>query len=293
MENAAALDDPERAAILRAAVAVGIVGGGPGAAPRLLARLCDPAVDGGEIVAITGRDPGLAARVLRVANSAYYGRSRTVKTVDHAVSILGLDAVRGIAAAACLDRSLLRSGATAQLDVDALVGHSLATAVLAEQLARGEFRRHAGDAFIAGLLHNLGTLVQAQLHQRPMQMALQGHATRDVDDIRALEEQAGLTPHEYCVRVVFEDWALPSLLSEATAGHHAPLSVAQEARPLAALLHVAAAFAADAGYGWALEPPVAAFDADCRALLGITDEDLAATLAQLPDRVALLAGLRG
>ena len=287
------MDDPERAAILRAAAVVGVIDGGSGAAPQLLARLCDPAVDGREIVGITGRDPGLAARVLRVANSAFYGRSRTVKTVDRAVSILGLDAVRGVAAAACLDRSLLRSGAVAQLDVGALVGHSLATGVLAEQLARGEFRRYAGDAFIAGLLHNLGTLVQAQLRPRAMQLALQGHTTRAVDDIRELEERSGLTPHEHCVRVVFEDWALPQLLSDATAGHHAPLAVAEEARPLAALLHVAAGCAAEAGYGWVLEPPVAAFDADCRALLGITDEDLAATLAQLPQRVALLAGLRG
>jgi HD-like signal output (HDOD) protein len=288
----ATIGENSREAILRAAGAVGIVGGGPGAAPRLLARLCDPAVDSSEIVAITGRDPGLTVRVLRVANSAYYGRSRMVRTVGQAVTLLGLDSVRGIAAAACLDRVLLHKCATAEFDVPSLVGHSLATAVLAEQLARGPHPALAGEAFIAGLLHNLGTLVQLQLHPLPMRRLLQRHERQPVLDIRELEQHAQLTSHEDCARVVFEDWSLPESLTGAAGDHHSPLSAEPAHRPLAALLHLAAGVAASAGYGWTLEPQQAAFAGDCRALLEIPDDAFDTVVAELPARVALIAGAR-
>ncbi|HXC60060.1 MAG TPA: HDOD domain-containing protein, partial [Steroidobacteraceae bacterium] len=87
------------AEIVRAATSLGIIGGGANAAHRILATLCDASLDARQIADVIQREPGLAARVLKVANSAFYGSSRHIATLDRALMLLGLDAVRGIAAA--------------------------------------------------------------------------------------------------------------------------------------------------------------------------------------------------
>ena len=91
-------------AILKSAASIGVIGSGAGTVPRLMAALCDPDVSAAVVEDLVGRDPVLSLRVLRVANSAFYGQSRSITRIERALQLLGLDAVRGIAAAACLDR---------------------------------------------------------------------------------------------------------------------------------------------------------------------------------------------
>src|ERR1700692_2204159 len=100
----------DRTQILRAAASLGVLGSGANSAPRIMGALCNPAVSPKQVAALVGREPALYARVLRVANSPYYGQSRSITTIDRALVILGTDAVRGIAAAACLDPRLRRRG---------------------------------------------------------------------------------------------------------------------------------------------------------------------------------------
>jgi hypothetical protein len=101
--SAARSQPPDAAAILKAAAAGGIIGTEGGNAPRFLAVLCDPDVSADEVTELVGHDPALTLRVLRVANSAYYGQPRSIARIDRAVGLVGLDAVRGIAAAASGD----------------------------------------------------------------------------------------------------------------------------------------------------------------------------------------------
>src|SRR5262245_2000821 len=104
------------AEIVKAASSLGLLGGGSQTAHRILGALCDASLGSREIVSLIEREPGLAARVLKVANSAYYGHSRDISTLDRALTILGIDAVRGITAAACLDRSISRRSHVGGID---------------------------------------------------------------------------------------------------------------------------------------------------------------------------------
>jgi len=122
-----------------------------------MAALCNSDVSPGEVESLVLGEPALYARVLRIANSAYYGQARSITTLSRAVVVLGLDAVRGIAAAACLDRTLPRGWKHPLVDMNAVVHHSVATAAAAEALARIRHPDLAAEAFVAGLLHkNLG-----------------------------------------------------------------------------------------------------------------------------------------
>jgi HD-like signal output (HDOD) protein len=285
--RAAAAVDAD-ALILKAATALGVLGGGPHGAQRILALLCNPKVSASQVAEVMAREPGLTLRVLRVANSAFYGAARNVTTIERAFTLLGLDAVRGIAAAACLDRTIRHAGDSAAVDMDALVRHSLATAVAAESLARSRHPALAADAFIAGLLHNLGIAVQLQLDPHGCRELLDALRTMPERTLPELEAQRVQVGHEHCVAVLFEAWQLPPLLVEAARHHHTPLAAPQQHRKLAALVNLGIQLSLACGNTHALEPLVPQRDAAVMALLGLGDEDLDRASAALPERLAQL-----
>lgn len=257
----------DNAAILRAASKSGVMGAGTGRAPRLLSALCDSEISAAEVAALITQDPALSLRVLRVANSAYYGQSRSIGSIDRALSLLGLDSVRGIAAAACLDRVLTIGASTVAADLEGMMRHSRATATAAEALARIGHPTRAADAFITGLLHNVGTIVQLHL------------------DDPAARYMIG---HEECAAVIFSVWNLPEPLIVATRHHHRPLAAPQTHRDLATLVYLGASIALAGGYTFALEPASVPLDPAAMAQLGLDEDQIAAVAAALPERVAAL-----
>jgi HD-like signal output (HDOD) protein len=280
--------DSAAAEILKAATALGVLGGGAQGAPRILALLCNPTVNAAEVAAVMGREPGLSLRVLRVANSAYYGLARSVSTIERALVLLGLDAVRGIAAAACLDRTVKRASEPAPIDMDALVRHSLATAVAAEALARIRHGSLAPEAFIAGLLHNLGVTVQLRLDPAGVGAMIDALQAMPERDIAALEAERVKVGHERCVAVLFEAWQLPAMLVEAARHHHDPMAAPEQHRELAALVNLGIHLSLACGNTYALEPAATRRNHAAMSLLGLTDEDLDRVAADLPERLARL-----
>jgi HD-like signal output (HDOD) protein len=280
--------DDTNAEILRAAAALGVLSGGGHAAPRILAQLCDPEIRAAEIAALIDREPGLSLRVLRVANSAYYGLARKVSTVDRALVILGLDAVRGIAAAACLDRTVMRAGETAPIDLDALVRHSLGTALAAEALARVRHRALAPEAFIAGLLHNLGVMVQLRLDPGGVGALIEVLRMAPQRDLSVLEAERVSVGHERCAAVLFEAWQLPEALVDAARHHHDPLRAPEPHRELAALVNSGIHLSLVCGNTYALEPAAGPPDDAAMALLGLCNAHLEHVTAELPARLAQL-----
>ena len=288
--SASPLPDPiaEIPRILKAASALGILGGAGLSAPRVLAALCNPRASNTEVSALILQEPGLAARVLKVANSAFYGRARSVNSIEGSLVVLGLDAVRGIAAAACLDRTVMRAPESALIQRTALVSHSLAVATAAEALARLRHRELSGEAFMAGLLHNLGVPIQAMLNAQGVKDLIAALSRDPGQDVRELELQHRLIGHEACATVVFESWNLPVPLIDAVAFHHHPREAPAQNRRLAWLVHAGLQVARGAGFGFPLEPLHALRDAEAMADLGISDAALDELQAALPERLAQL-----
>lgn len=277
-----------RELILRGAESLGVLGGSGQTAPRLIAMLCRPNVDAKEVAALVGREPALYARVLRVANSPFYGCRTTIRTLQQAIVLLGLDAVRGIAAAACLDRQLMRDRATTTLDLKALVVHSLATAVAAESLARARVPALASDAFIAGLLHNLGIAVQLHVDGEGVRALVERRRADPTADLRRIESQCIAVGHEECVATVFEAWGFPRALVESARHHHAPAGAAEAHRELAALVSLGANLGVRSGHAFVLEPAPVPPDATAMRVLGVEEGDLVQLVDGMPERVAAL-----
>ena len=278
----------DRAQILRAAASLGVLGTGANGAPRIMAALCNPEVGSREVAALVGKEPALYARVLRVANSPYYGQSRSITTIDRALVVLGVDAVRGIAAAACLDRSLPRRGEDSVVDIKSLIRHSIATAASAESLARIRRPALAAEAFIAGLLHNLGIVVQLQLDAPGLQTMIKLREAGDVRDMRALELDCVVIGHEECVGVIFEAWQLPESLIAAARDHHDPMGAAAPHRELAALINLGANLGLAGGSTFGLEPSQVPRNAPAMASLQLDDDQMDGIAIDMPARVAAL-----
>jgi HD-like signal output (HDOD) protein len=278
----------DRTQILRAAASLGVLGTGANSAPRIMAALCNPEIGPQEVAGLVSKEPALYARVLRVANSPYYGQSRSITTIDRALVVLGVDAVRGIAAAACLDRSLPRRGQDSIVDMKSVIQHSIATAASAESLARIRRPALAAEAFIAGLLHNLGIVVQLQLDAPGIQAMIKLREAGDARDMRALESDCVAIGHEECIGVIFEAWQLPESLIAAARDHHDPMAAAPPYRELAALINLGANLGLAGGSTFGLEPAQVARNAPAMAWLELDDKQLDGVAVDMPARVAAL-----
>lgn len=217
---------PDDAQILAAARALGVVGR---AQASLWRDLSDPDVDLRRLHQALREDPAIAVRVLKVANSAYYRRGGQIATIEQAILMLGLDAVRGIAASAGLDRIAGRGEQGA-----AFVAHSVAVACIARECAGIAGLSIGGEAFLAGLLHDIGLLVEWRL-------AAQLTASKQ----RVLAGDPLL--HVRCAEVVLAAWQLPPLLVRAVAAHHSAPQPSDPVDLLAACVRVAHCACVEAG----------------------------------------------
>ena len=274
----------DQARIVSAATSLGLIGSGAGSVARLMKLLCDPQVSGAEIAALIENHPVLCARVLRVANSAYYGQPRSITTIKQAVPVLGLSAIRGVAAAACIDRAASHNGDD-PIDMAAMLRHSLATAVAADALARSHCEALAAEAFIAGVLHNLGVAVQVSIDASGIGAMLASLRSQAAQSIRALEAEHTTVRHEHCGAVVLDAWQLPESLVAVAAHHHLPADAPAVHRNLVSLVNLGTTLALATGHTFALEPTRMPHDPAALQQLGLTEGDLDPVTADLPERV--------
>jgi HD-like signal output (HDOD) protein len=275
--------------IVRAATSLGVIGGGAHTAHRILATLCDASLDARQIADVIQREPGLAARVLKVANSAFYGSSRNIGTLDRALMLLGLDAVRGIAAAACLDRSVARRSPQADYRPQALALHSVASAFAAESLTKQSGRAVPAEAFMASLLHAFGVPVQERLDS-PGVVKLMGALAAD-ENATAAELEARLVEvsHARCAEVIFENWHLPQSIVMAVRHYADPAGAPGPARDLTTLVHLGVQLALQAGFNYPLEPrPLRVPREPLLRNMGVKEEAIAPIVAGLAERVLLM-----
>ena len=275
--------------IVRAATSLGIIGGGTNTAHRILATLCDASLDARQIAEVIQREPGLAARVLKVANSAFYGSSRNIATLDRALMLLGLDAVRGIAAAACLDRSVARRSPAAAIDPQALAAHCVASAFAAEALTKQSGRAIPAEAFMAALLHDFGVPVQERLDSAGVVKLMEALAADPDANYAALESSLVQVSHGHCAEVVFDNWRLPQGIVHAARYHDDPSQAPGPARQLTTLVHLGVQLALQAGFTHPLEPRVlrVAREPLLRSA-GLTDSVVEPIVAGLAERVLLV-----
>lgn len=204
-----------------------------------------------DLNALIARDPALSARILKVVNSAFYGLPRQIGSINRAISLLGLNAVKNIAIAASLAK-LFRGGALCdRFDAKELWSHSVAVATAAKLLAK-EARMSCGDeAFLAGLMHDIGIMVALQTDRArlaaaftAMQFDAEGAPRLD---FRLVERHVFGADHCHFGEALCEQWKFPRSLALACGHHHDPMGAPAESRQIPWLVYIADRLATEGG----------------------------------------------
>lgn len=197
----------------------------------------------GDVIA---RDPSLTACLLKLVNSSYFNFSRRIDTVTRAVTIVGIRELYSLVLAVSAIKSF--TGLPNMLiNIDTFWRHGIFTGLIARDLAKQCRILHPERLFIAGLLHDIGSLIMyAKLPQQMADLLMIAGGDEHILHQAELAE-LGFS-HADLGGALAETWLLPGVLQEAITYHHLP-AYARQARIETAIVHLAEALANQSGIG--------------------------------------------
>lgn len=212
------------------------LGSPPAVYRRLVEVLDDPRSGPHEVAAVIGQDTSLTARLLRIANSAYFAFSKPVDSVHQAVTFIGATHVRDIALATSVT-SAFRNVPPDLIHLEDFWRHSIAVGIGARMLAGIRRESNVERFFVAGMLHDLGRLVLYSSAPDAARAILEHAKDRECLLYEAERELAGFD-HGTIGGALMEQWNMSASLVECVTLHHRP----EEARDFAveaATIHLA------------------------------------------------------
>jgi HD-like signal output (HDOD) protein len=185
------------------------------------------------VVELISYDGSIAGQCLRLANSPLFGRRQT-ETVRAAVMALGLERVRSLLLGLYLNRAIPQDKWV--IEQDAFWRHSLGCALVAQRMAQKIEYPEPEKAYLAGLLHDLGLLVNSVVCNQEFRECLRAAAARRLP-LHVIEEQVLGFTHADTGQILCEHWGLSQELGE-VAGYHHNAELLPEAGTLACIVHL-------------------------------------------------------
>ncbi len=201
---------------------------------RILEVMNNPVADARDVEREIMEDPVITAKVLKVANSAYYGTDRNISTVSQAVVLMGFAEVQNIALSVSIFNSFL--GSAKIFDRRQFWEHCFATAVTAEALQR-RVNAQTNEGFVGGLLHDVGRIVLDQYFPNEFREIIALAEAEKMSLLDAERKILGVT-HGDIGYWVTEKWNLPAIVTDSILFHHSPFSC-RESYVLTSIIHVA------------------------------------------------------
>jgi len=206
---------------------------------QLMKELEDPEPSIQRVGDIVGRDVGMTAKILQLVNSAFFGICRHVSSPVQAVTLLGIETVRTLVLGMQVFEIFVPSNRSG-FSIDALWNHSFRLARFCRAIAQEERResREVDDAFMAGLLHDVGKLVLGAHFPERYTRVMEGVRRNGVPAWEAEREVFG-THHGAVGAYLMGLWGFPDPIVEGIAYHHTPHRLPSAAFHPAAAIHVA------------------------------------------------------
>jgi len=254
----------------------------PGVVAKISHMVENPETSVAEVGSLITQDQVLSAKVLRMANSAFFGMSRKISSIPQALMILGFDVVKGLVLTSSVFDMIQKSMA-------GLWEHSIGCAAASGAVAEALGRDDAEEILVAGLLHDLGKVVLAL--NLPDDLKLIREKIKS-DRMFFHEAEAAVLDfhHGEIGQWLAEHWNLPDSLAEPMRLHHHP-ERAVHYPEATAIVHIADAIIRGWGFGFSgdnLAPPISPA---AWALLGFKTGDFKTILDILEPRLANLTEL--
>lgn len=257
----------------------------PSIVTKLIQVVNSPDTSADDAAKLIQKDPALTTKMLRLANSAFYGIPRSISSVSSAVVILGFNTIRSLV----LSASVMKMFATTKqpaVDKDKFWKHSIVCAMTAKTIVRKYINIRMMDpesAFCAGILHDIGKLIFSEFAQEDYLEVCHLARKNGIPLLMAEKQILGIT-HTDIGRILADKWALPLDLEYALVYHHSPME-ADSLIDLVTTIHVANAITHSLGLGlWENEAVTGEWD-EARSVLRISDTDYEAIVESLSDSV--------
>jgi putative nucleotidyltransferase with HDIG domain len=256
---------------------------------KIIELVEDPKSTAQDLHNVISNDPALCTRILKVVNSSFYGLPGQIGSINRAIVLLGLNAVKNIAIAASLAK-LFRGGDVAGgFGAKQLWTHSNAVAACSKLIADTMKCGLGDEAFLAGLMHDIGIMVEMQFDRNRLidvidQLGLDANGV-PAGDMLEIEERVFGANHQHFGAALCEKWKFPQSFQTVTGYHHRPLDLAAEKRTLPGIVYVADRLVAelDEVDGLRIDLPSLEIDAAVLEELGLTAEKLETIRTRLPE----------
>ena len=208
----------------------------PGIAIKILEAVQKEQPDLQEIAEVLSTDPPLSGEVLKLINSPFFGLTRKVTSVSHAVSMLGMNVVKNMALSFALVKGFSNNG---QGDFDYLRfwKYSLTTAIAARMIAEDVSAETPEDAFFLGLLHDMGHLALARCLPDQYNLVVQEAEAGQCCNFQVENQVLGFD-HMALGRHLVRSWGLPSRFWQPIGCHHCPEKLEKTDDDVQTLTHI-------------------------------------------------------
>lgn len=185
---------------------------------EILAAIDNPNMSANKLAKLIEKDQGLTARVLKVANSPFYGFSRKISTVDLAIVIMGFNVLKEIVLSIVIKRFYSKI-LTQIFDIKAFWLYGLFCASTSRLLARKLGYKIAGEAFVAGLVHDIGILIIVEYFTEDYKKIKELSEVNSITHLEAEKQVLG-SDHSEIGGWLAEKWNLPNQIIHSIKNHH-------------------------------------------------------------------------
>lgn len=277
------------AIVASALASVGEIATLPEITVKIIELVEDPRSTARDLHQIIKNDPALSARLLKVVNSAFYGLPGQIATVDRAIIMLGLSAVKNVAIAASITKLFRTSKLGGKFTARDLWKHSLAVGAASRLIIRTLGANGAEEAFLAGLIHDLGVLIERQAFGDKLTEVI-AQCQKGVDFCQAEQQIIGAV-HEDFGQALTARWKFPRHLRVVTGYHHQPWRLAPEHRRLTTAVHVADWLSCQQKHGFYLTGSTGQLSQELLLEIGLPSEQLDQIAQQLPEQLEIAASM--
>ena len=271
----------------------------PTVVSKMIQLVDNPKTSASSLARLIYTDQALTARMLKLANSAYYGLPREISTVNMAIVVMGFNTVKEMGLSLSVFEVFKGGSDDATFDISRFWQHSIGCGSAARMLARRLNYHLAGEAFVAGLLHDIGKAILRQYLAKEFADIIDKVSHQGIDLDQAEMEVVGTT-HAQVGAWLAEKWNLPRIIVDAIAFHHTPCE-SHEDPVLVAMVNVANYLChlnqiGNSGRLNPKKPDMATWDIFRKASLALDESDLPAMqeefLLELDKTDLMLASMR-
>ena len=218
---------------------------------KIISIVQNPASTAAQLHSIVSNDPALATRILKTVNSAFYGLPGQIGSLERAIVLLGLNAVKNIAVAASLGQMFRNVTLCEGYSARDLWTHCIGVGLAAREMAKRMKLALTEEAFLAGLIHDAGILVWLQAHPDTF-MSICDRQKQTQGDFCQIEREISGVDHQMLGMALAESWRFPRSCQLAAGYHHRPTALAQDHRLLVSLVFLADTICCQQNFGFNL-----------------------------------------